>query len=266
MRDIPDTSEKQSLQSLEAHKAVEGERLRQMLDKAKEARPPEHYIKAARAGAAEHPDHIAKAQGRAGERVALQEIKDEQGRVADLNKAVGPNFPIYDVAGPESVASVKVHGIDDGPQLKQSNLDQYRNDFEEAIGLGSGRVEPALGNAGSDWSQAKFNNAARYLHEQAKTNDAFPRQLAQSPEEAANYLRQNAELKIPSDHAKQVQADLRQRLFSDDAITREVQARLLGLDVNSPNYQAEAEKMISRVKELPITSAQIRTVLNDRSV
>lgn len=265
MTDISDKSEQQSLQKLEAQKGVERERLRQTLEKAEEARSPEQYIKAARTGAAEHPDHIAKAQGRAGERVALQEIKDEQGRAVDLNQEVGPNFPIYDVAGPESVASVKVHGIDDGPQLRQSNLDQYRNDFEEAVGRGSGRVEPALGDVGSDWSQAKFNNAARYLHEQAKTNDALPRHLAQSPEEAANYLRQNAELKIPSDHAKQVQANLRQRLFSDNTITREVQAGRLGLDVSSSNYQAEAEKMISRVKEIPITSVQLRTILSGRT-
>lgn len=259
MTDIPNKSERQSLRQLETQKAVEHKHLQQTIERAEEAQPPDHYINVATEGVAEYPNDLVKAQGRAGERVAWQEIKDQQGRAIDLNKDVGPNFPIYDIAGPESVASVKVLGIDDGPQLSQSNLDQYRRDFEEAVGHSGGAVERTLGD---DWSPAKFNNAALNLHELAKTYDAYPPQLAYSPEAAANYLRHNAELRIPSDHAEQVRADLRQRLFSDDPITQEVQARRLGLDVNSSRYQADAERMIGRVRGIPITSDQLRSILS----
>jgi hypothetical protein len=244
------------------NKASEQAQLRNKLDKAAEARiRGTDYSAIAAKGAAEHPDHYAKAQGRAGELVVWQDVREQQGQAVELNKEVGKNFPIYDVTGPESVTSVKVRGLDDGLQLSESRLNQYRADLQEAVGRGSGEVEKAPDIAGGDWSQVKFNNAARYLHEQAKTNDALSPELAQSPDGAANYLRQHGELRIPSDHAVQVQADLRQRLFSEDAITQEVQARRLGLDVNSPNYQVEAEKVISRVKGMPITSAELKDVI-----
>ncbi len=247
------------------NQAAEQAQLRNKLSDAAEARSQETDYKAIAAkGAAEHPDHYAKAQGRAGELVAWQDICEQQGQAVDLNKEVGKNFPIYDVAGPEGVASVKVRGLDDGPQLRENSLARYRDDLEEVIGRGSGEVQKAPDIADGDWSQVKFNNAARHLHEQAQTNDALPSQLAQSPDAAANYLRQHGELRIPSDHAAQVQADLRQRLLSDNTVTREVQAGRLGLDMNSPDYQAEAEKMIDRVKGIPITSAELKNILNSQ--
>jgi len=219
------------------------------------------YTTAAAKGAAEHPDHAIKAQGRAGEQVALQEIKNQQGQAVDLNDGGAANFPIYDVAGPKSVASVKVRGLEDGDKLSEATKKQYIRDLEEATGHGSGRVEPTSGQADSDWSQAKFNNAARYLHDRAKNGDPLPAEIGKSQADAANYLRGRAELKIPQDHATQVHDFLREQLFSPDAIQREVQASRLGLDIHSAQYQAEAEKMINRVKGLPITSAQLRATL-----
>ncbi|MBN2393562.1 MAG: hypothetical protein JXR84_22705 [Anaerolineae bacterium] len=220
------------------------------------------YIHAAEAGVAEHPDHYTKAQGRAGERVALQEIKNHEGCAVDLNDGGAANFPIYDVAGPNEVASVKVRGLNDGDTLSDATLGQYTRDFEEAIGRGSGAIEPALGTTDTEFTPSKFNNAARHLHEMAKTSDGMPSELAQSEDAAADYLRENATLKIPSDHAEQVNTYLRGRLLEDDPVAREVQASRLGLDLNSPTYEKDVEGMLARIQGLPIQSQEIKDVLN----
>ncbi len=222
------------------------------------------YKNIAANGAAEHLDHYAKAQGRAGEQVAIRHIGETQGRAVDLNRDIGSNFPIYDAAGPKEVTSVKVRGLDDGSQLRDSTLSQYRRDFEEAVGRGGGTIESeVLEKTDQQWGLVKFNNAARYLHEHAKTDPALPRELAHSPDSAANYLRANGTLTIPGDHATQVQQDLHRRLFSNDLVIREVQANHLGLDMNSPQYQTEAEEMIERVKGMPITSTELKQVMNN---
>jgi hypothetical protein len=253
MTEVYEQPEKQAQQSAEDAKAVE----RRLTD-AKDVTPSDRYLDAARAGVAEHPDHVIKAQDRAGEQAAMQEITDRCGQAVDLNEH-GANFPIYDVGSRDGIASVKVHLPENVDQAALNK--QYAREFEEAIGRGGGGTEPILGKANDEhFSPAKFNNAARHLHEMAKSGAALPPELANSPAEAANYLREHGQLAIPSDHAEQLRSHLEQRLLSDDPVTRQVQAERLGLDMNSANYQSEVGKMLDRITALPITSDQLRSV------
>jgi hypothetical protein len=255
MSEFQESSEKAAAQSVEVTRLVE-----KRIDAAADIQPSARYLDAARAGAVEHPNHAIKAQGRAGERVALQEIESNGRQAVDLNER-GANFPIYDVGERSGVASVKVRGLEDGRELSRVTKEQYARDLEEAIGRGSGQLEPALGDArDSNLSQAKFNHAAKYLNERAQAGDALPPELARSPVKAADYLRDHAELKIPADHAQQMRAYLREQLSGSDAVTRQVRAERLGLDLHAPNYQAQVEAMLNRVKPLPITAEQLRSV------
>jgi hypothetical protein len=285
MRDVDETNEGADASppdtpeplSLPGQRAMQGDA---------QAAPADHsrYVDAAREGAAEHPDHYIKAQGRAGERPALQQIADQHGQAADLNrkdakfpaddvgrpedeqpKQESVNFPIYDVGGPEGVASVKVRGLEQGDKLDEATLRQYSSDFEEAIGRGGGAVAPALGGKEGDWGTAKFNNAAEHLYTLAYDKKAaLPSEIAESPASAADYLREKATLDIPADHVPQVQDYLRDRLLSDDDVTRQVQASRLGLDVNSPNYENDVNGMLARIRPLPVNSGDIRAIMDER--
>lgn len=233
--------------------------LERRIQNAKDMPASAHYIEAARMGAAEHPDHVIKAQGRAGERVALEDLGARGLKPEDLN-VKGGNFPIYDVGSRDGVTSVKVH-LPDDDQPEALNR-QYAREFEESIGHGNGELEPILGeDHGEHLSPIKFNNAARHLHTMARSGADLPPELAKSEADAANYLREYGTLSIPSDHAQQLRGHLRERLTSTDAVTRQVQAERLGLNVSSPTYQADVEQLLNRIKGLPIKSDQLRQIL-----
>jgi hypothetical protein len=232
-----------------------------------ETETPKRYLEAAREGAAEHPDHWSKAQGRAGERVALQAIGDRAGAAVDLNDTPAANAAIYDVAGPNDLASVKVRGLGNSNELSEATLRQYQKDFAEAIGLGGGEVEPTVLGKETDvrYGLKKFNQAARELHVKAQTSpEGLPPDLAQGPDEAADYMRKHATLMIPEDHAKQIHDDLRGKLHSEDEVTRNVYASNLGLDINDKQYDEKAEALLGRIKSLPVKSDEIRQAVEQR--
>lgn len=211
------------------------------------APPNQDVLAEAQAGIDEHRDDLTKAQGRAAERAALVKMQPD-GKVTDLNQQLGANFPIYDVASDKQIASVKCKGLETS-SLIDSARDAYIRDFEEAIGQGT-RPE-------------KFANAARYLHEAAAVRGSgLPPELAVSPQSAEKYLRENAKLIVPDDHAVVVKNELAQRLFSADAIDREVAARRVGLDPAMPNYQSEANILLGRVEGIGIRSTEIKNLLN----
>lgn len=205
-------------------------------------------LAAAQDGINEHLDDYTKAQGCAVERAALYKMRDD-GKVTDLNARLGNNFPIYDVASDKQVASVKCHGLNDGATLSEGTRNAYLRDFEEAVGQGT--------------SPEKFSNSARYLHENARVEGAgFPRELAASPQATEAYLRENAKLMIPDDHAVAVRNELRSRLFSNDAIEREVASRRLGLDVYAPDYDAQVLKTLDRIQGAGIYSFEVKQMLD----
>jgi hypothetical protein len=232
-----------------------------------EAKTPKRYLEAAREGAAEHSDHRAKAQGRAGERVALQAIRDQAGTAIDLNDTPAANAAIYDVAGPNLLASVKVRGLGHGNELSKTTLRQYRKDFAEAIGRGGGEVEPTVLGQETDARHGlkKFNQAARELHARAQTSpEGLPPDLAQGPDEAADYLRREAKLMIPDDHARQLRDHLREKLLSENEITQKVYASNLGLDIHDEAYGEKVEALLGRIQGLPIESDEIRQAVEQR--
>jgi len=232
-----------------------------------EAETPQRYLEAARQGAAEHPNHWAKAQGRAGERVALQAIQDKAGTAVDLNDTPAANAAIYDVAGPDVLASVKVRGLGAGTDLKERTLRQYQKDLAEASGRGGGEVEPTVLGKETDarYGLKKFNQAARELHARAQTSpEGLPPKLAQGPDEAADYMRKNATLMIPKDHAEQLHDYVEEKLRSEDEITRNVSASNLGLNANGEKYDKKVDALLGRIKGLPIKSDEIRRAVEQR--
>jgi len=208
-------------------------------------------LAAAQDGINEHLDDYTKAQGRAVERAALCKMRGD-GKVTDLNARLGNNFPIYDVASDRQIASVKCHGLNDGATLSEGTRNAYLRDFEEALGQGT--------------SPEKFSNAARHLHEAARPESAgYPRELAASPQAAEAYLRENAKLMIPEDHAGTMRNELRSRLLSTDAIEREVASRRLGLDLHAPDHEAQVLKTLERIQGAGIYSSEVKQMLDETS-
>lgn len=232
----------------------------------RDANASSRYLEDAKAGAAEHQDFKVKAQGRAGERVALRAVRDQEGASVDLNDTAAANFPIYDVVGSDTIASVKVRGLEDGDTLKESTLRQYQRDLQEAIGRGGGTVEPeVLGTTDAEFGLRKFNQAARGLHDRAAASDgSLPPPLSEGPDQAADYLREHGTLMIPQDHADQLQRYLSSRLFQDGTIDQAVCASNLGLNVDATTYQADVKKMLERIHPLPVKSPEIKKVVEMR--
>jgi hypothetical protein len=205
-------------------------------------------LAAVQAGIDEHRDHYIKAQGRAAERVALREMESD-GQLRDLNAGGAANFPIYDVTSDKRVASVKCRGLSDDGTLDDVARDAYVRDFEEAIGRGPDAV--------------KFREAAQHLHERARTEGAgYPPEVASSPEAADAYLRSQAELWLPADHAIAVRNTLERRLLGGDPLEQEVTASRLGLDPRSPDYESDVQATLARIHGMGIFSAEIKTLLN----
>lgn len=205
-------------------------------------------LAAAQQGIDEHRDHAIKAQGRAVERTAMYRMRGD-GNVTDLNKQLGNNFPVYDVASDKQVASVKCKGLDDGATLSDATKNTYIRDFEAAIGQGT--------------QPEKFANAAKYLNQAAQENSTgYPRELATSPQAAEQYLRENAQLLIPDDHAIAVKNELHSRLFSNDAVERQVAAERLGLNMNAPDYPEQVNKMLNRIQGAGIYSFEVKQLMD----
>lgn len=182
--------------------------------------------------------------GRPAELAAIESLRADEGRCMDLNstrQGGSPNFPIYDVAGPGTVASVKHLGQDDGGQLLEGALAQYRSAFREAIGNGT--------------DPTKFEKAAEELSRLSEEGKPVPIELRDKPLE---YLRGHAQLWVPADHAYQVKDDLSRRLLSDDPIMREVTASQYNLNHNSENYSQNVADLLNRVKPLPKTSSELK--------
>lgn len=204
----------------------------------------------AQAGIDEHLDDYTKAQGRAAEKAALEKLSAGGAPVTDLNTHLGSNFPLYDVASDQQVASVKCRGLRDGATLKDTTVNTYITDLEDA--------------AGNVTNPEKFKNAVRYLRADASANPAgYPPELSAGPQQAEKYLRENAKLMIPDDHAVQVKNELSRRLFGDDPMRRQTAASRLGLgDVNAPDYPMRVNATLDRIEGVGVRSTQIKQMLD----
>lgn len=181
--------------------------------------------------------------GRPAEIAAIEKIRNDEGRGIDLNsvrEGGNPSFPIYDVTGPDTVASVKHLGQEDGDHLSYTTLANYRSDFAEAIGRGG--------------DPKKFEKAAENFSNLSEEGKPVPVGLRDNP---LDYLRDHAQLWVPEDHAYQVKDDLNRRFHSGDAITREVTASQYGLNHNSETYTQDVADMLERIRPIPKTSSEL---------
>ena len=172
--------------------------------------------------------------GRNAELIAYQQLKEESPDAIDLNE-VHANFPIYDVAGPNCVASVKHFGLDYGNELPGSILGNYRSAFREAIGRGT--------------NPEKFEDAANKLKDLKESGESIPDDLQQNPED---YLMKNAQLWIPSEHVELLKSDLKDRLLSKDKIMRSVSSEQFGIDAHTNDYEEEVGKLLDRIKPIEL--------------
>jgi len=189
--------------------------------------------------------------GRPAEIAAIEKIRNDEGRGIDLNsvrEGGNPHFPIYDVAGPDTVASVKHLGQEDGDKLSEDTLANYRKALREAIGNGS--------------DPEKFKKAAEDLSKLSEEGKPVPVGLRDNP---LDYLRNHAQLWIPEDHAIQVKDDLNRRFHSDDNITCEVTANQYGLDHKSETYVQDVADLLDRIKPIPKASSELNDEFSRRA-
>lgn len=181
--------------------------------------------------------------GRAAELSALEKIEQTQGRAIDLNSpAEGGNrsFKIYDVAGPDTVASVKHFGQHETDSLSDQTLTNYRLAFHETIGNGA--------------DPKKFEKAAEDLQQLSLEGKPVPPELRDNPLE---YLQNRSEIWVPKDHEYQIKDDLHRRLLSDDELSRKVYASQFNLNCGSETYAQEVQDLLSRIKPLSNTSQEL---------
>ena len=138
---------------------------------------------------------LQKTVGDIGERITQQSLKGH-----NLNTTVAPNARIYDVGNQSRVASVKTYGVGHG-SVSRSTVSNYVRDLRVATGRSQRPND-----------MQKFNAAAQELRQAARQSSVpLPSALssAQSNRSAAEWLRQNAEMRIPDDHVKQVRSAVR---------------------------------------------------------
>jgi hypothetical protein len=215
-------------------------------ESAPEPEPPK--ISAKGMAAMQGTDDIAESAhdwhtGRPAEIAAIEKIRKDEGRGIDLNSAReggNPNFPLYDVAGPDTVASVKHLGQEDGDKLSEATLTNYRGALREAIGIGA--------------DPEKFKKAAEGLSKLSDEGKPVPVGLRDNP---LDYLRDHAQLWAPEDHAYKVKEDLNRRFHSKDDVTREVTANQYGLNHKSETYTQDVADLLDRIKPIPKTSSEL---------
>lgn len=189
--------------------------------------------------------------GRPAEIAAIEKIRADEGRGIDLNsvrEGGNPNFRIYDVAGPETVASVKHYGQEDGDKLSEDTLTNYRKALRDTTGNGT--------------DPKKFEKAAEDLSKLSEEGKPVPVGLRDNPLE---YLRNHAQLWIPEDHAYQVKDDLNRRFHSEDDITREVTASQYGLNYKSETYAQKVADLLDCIKPLPKTSSELNDEFSSKA-
>lgn len=222
------------------------------LERAEHTRPS----KSARAAIQEGTDWNT---GRPAELATLDKIRAEQGLAIDLNSPQDGGhhkYPIYDAAGPQGVYSTKHLGQEEGETISDQTLTQYRSAICEAMGNGT--------------DPHKFDKAAESLQTMAKEGRDVPKKLADDPQ---GYLREESFVAVPSDHEKQIKADLTRRLKPEGELTaeqsnrRDVTAEQFGLGrPDASDYQEKIDHLFNRIVPLDKTSAELSAEFETRRV
>lgn len=150
----------------------------------------------------------------------------------------GHNYPLYDLASPTEVASVKTHWTSEG-NLDTNALNAYVRDFERQLGWGR-----AAGSVARD--------GERLVQVRDQCGIPVPEALKQAnAEAAAEYLRLNSCLRIPEDHVKPVQDELVRRARQSP--------ETYGLPVDYTD--ADLTHLRDRVRSLGLTSSDLRALI-----
>lgn len=184
------------------------------------------------------------------ETVSLREMGDMGEEVArertgrtDLNAVdlpmQGDNFPIYDNAGEDGVASVKVYGTGEDGDPSAGTVGSYMRAFDEARGFAD---------------TPKWNKTANLLSLGSAQGVAMPSEIANASSlaEIQRYLRQHAQLQVPDNHL--------------DAVRNAVAAEMREFPGNSGLPEGLSEEQINRIaaeRVIPIgaTTAQLRNMI-----
>lgn len=182
-----------------------------------------------------------KLKGDIGERATQNTLKGH-----NLNTTVGHNSKIYDVGSSKSIASVKTYGVGHGTTSK-STVNNYVKELR--VATGRSRLSNDI---------KKFNAAASELREVAKKGQAsFPAGLKNSLSDnaAAEWLRQNAELRIPDDHVQTVRAAVQRCVLSRPSA--------YGLPANASYAEkaALASQLMQQVQPMGISVGEIERAL-----
>jgi len=149
----------------------------------------------------------------------------------------GNNYPTYDVASANEIASVKTHWNSDG----QADVSAYKQDFSKMLGWG--RPAGALEKDGENILKARDAGAS------------VPQELEGATiEEASEYLRDNGCLRIPDDHVDAVRAEL------------EADARKFPSNYHLPENPSEEQinHVLGRVQGVGLTSSELQSMINQR--
>jgi hypothetical protein len=184
---------------------------------------------------------LQKVVGDIGERITQQSLKGH-----NLNTTVGHNSKVYDVGNQNRVASVKTYGIGHG-SVSKATVNNYVRDLRVATGR-SQRPKDVQ----------KFNAAAQELRQAARQgNVALPSALQNAPNDkaASDWLRRNAEMRIPDDHVKQVRNSVR------SSVIRNPETYGLSANASYADRAALAQQLARKVQPMGMSVANIEQIV-----
>ena len=191
-------------------------------------------------------DKYTKTVGDIGERVTQNSLRKENAH--NLNQTVKANLKIFDIGSWQRVASVKTHGVGRGI-ISRSDVGNYVSDLRIAVGCSNQLKD-----------QKKFESAAQELQQAAaKAPSDFPEGLRQAADgrEASEWLRENAELRIPDDHVRQVRSAINRSVIRNPSA--------YGLEAGASYGQRAdlGQKLALRIQPMGITASSIEQTLDE---
>lgn len=152
----------------------------------------------------------------------------------------GDNYPTYDITSHTEVASVKTHWNIEG-ELTESAKAEYKRNFSKMLGWG--RSVGALENDGENIVAIR------------DTEGPVPPELKQANKtEAAEYLRDNARLRIPDDHVKPLR----------EVLEKDIHTYPSNYYLPENPSQEQVEHILNRVQGIGLTSTEIRKLIDER--
>ena len=183
---------------------------------------------------------LLDARRHASEAAARATLAGDASNLDDAAKNLGMkgnNFPTYDIASSNQVASVKTHWADDGV-LNDAVRQAYQQDLEHMLGWG--RDAQASKRDGQNIIRAR--EAGVPVPDDLRTA---------TPEQAAQYLRDKSILAIPDDHVETVRADLKARVLEFPG----------NYFLPSNPSEAQVEDVLKRVRGLGLSSGELRDMI-----